>query len=82
MQMERQYWANAQYSRRECVGIVGIHSPIHLNQLEDSVCKIFDKQNCNTSKDTFEEFLRLKGDRVIDKFYRGKYSSYQVSKMA
>ena len=44
--------------------------------------RYFDKQNCNTSEDTFEEFLRLKGDRVIDKFYRGKYSSYQVSKMA
>ena len=64
------------------MGIVGIHSLIHLKQLEDSVCKIFDKQNCNTSKDTFEEFFLLKGDRVIDKFYRRKCSRYQVSKMA
>ena len=47
VQMERLYWANAQYSRREYVEIVGISSSVHHNQLEDSVCEIFDKLNCN-----------------------------------
>ena len=39
VQTERQCWANPQYSRRECVEIVGIPSSVHHNQLEDSVCK-------------------------------------------
>ena len=47
VQMERQCCANAQYSWRECVELVGIPSSVHQNQLEDSVSKIFDKPNYN-----------------------------------
>ena len=50
-QMERQCWANAKYSRRECVKIVGTPSSVHQNQLEDSVCKIFEKLNCKIVKE-------------------------------
>ena len=38
--MENQGLANVQYSRRECVEIVGIPSSVHHNQLEDSIRKI------------------------------------------
>ena len=72
VQMERQCWANAQCSRRESVEIVGIPSSVHQNQLEDSVCKIFDKLNCNIVKDNLENCQRLKGDRVIVKFSKRK----------
>ena len=67
-QMERRCWANAQYSWRECVKIVGISSSVHQNQLQNSVCKIFENQNCNIVKDNLEDSHRLKGDRVIVKF--------------
>ena len=66
--MERQCWANAQYSRREFVEVVGIPSSVHQNQLEDSVCKIFDKLNGNIDKDNLEDCHHLKGDRVIVEF--------------
>ena len=65
--MERQCWTNAQYSWRECVEIVRIPSSVHHNQLEDSVCKIFDKLNCNIIKDNLEDCHCLKGDRVVVK---------------
>ena len=41
--MERQCWANAQYSRRECVEIVGIPTSVLDNELEETFCKIVDK---------------------------------------
>ena len=41
--MERQCWANAQYSRRECVEIVGIPTTVPDNELEETFCKIVDK---------------------------------------
>ena len=40
--MEKQSWANAQYSRRECVEIVGIPTSIPDNDLEKTFCKIVD----------------------------------------
>ena len=41
--MERQCWANAQYSRRECVEIVGTPTSIPDNELEETFCKIVGK---------------------------------------
>ena len=41
--MERQCWANAQYSWRECVEIVGIPISVPDNELEETFCKIVDK---------------------------------------
>ena len=60
VQMERQCWANTRYSQRECMEIVGIHSSVHHNQLWYSVCKIFDKLNCNVVKDNLEDCDRSK----------------------
>ena len=70
VQMERQWWANAQYSQRECEKIVGIPG---YSSLEDSVSKTFDKLNCNVKdKDNLEDCHRLKTDRVIVKFPKRK----------
>ena len=77
--MERQSWANAQFSQRECVGIVRIPSSVHQNQVEDSVCKIFDKINCDIVKDNLEDCHRLKGDLVIIKFSKRKDCKQVVS---
>ena len=41
--MERQCWANAQYSRRECIEVVGIPNSINNNELEDKVLTVFQK---------------------------------------
>ena len=41
--MDRQYWANAQYIQRECVEIVGIPSSVLDNELEETFCKIVNK---------------------------------------
>ena len=70
--MERHRWTNAQYSRREFVKIVGMPLSIRQTHLEDSVCKILDKINCNIVKDNLEDCHRLKGDRVITKFSKRK----------
>ena len=41
--MERQCWGNAQYSRRECLEVVGILDSVQNNKLEDKVLTIFKK---------------------------------------
>ena len=70
--MERQCWANVQYSWRECGTIVGILSSIYHDQLEESVCKLFDKLNCNIVKDYLGDCHRLRDDRAIVKFFKRK----------
>ena len=70
--MERQYSANALYSWRNCVKIVVIPSSFHHNQLEESICEIFDQLNCNLIKNNLEDGHRLKDDRVIVKFSNRK----------
>ena len=70
--MERQYSANAQYSRRKRVEIVVIPPSFHHNQLEESICKIFDQLNCNLIKNNLQDCHRLKDDRKIAKFSNRK----------
>ena len=70
--MERQCWANAQYSKRECLEIVGIPSLVHHYQQEDSVCKTFGKPNCNVVNDNLEDCHCLKDDCVTVKFSKKK----------
>ena len=37
---EMQCWANAQYSKRECVEVIGIPKTVESNYLEHTVCKV------------------------------------------
>ena len=39
--MERQCWANFQYSRRECIEVVGIPKSVKNNELEEKVLTVF-----------------------------------------
>ena len=44
--MERQCWANAQYSRRECLEVVGIPRQVDDKNLETKMLSIFQKIGC------------------------------------
>ena len=72
--MERQCWANTQYSRRECLEVVGIPDSVQNNELEDKVLTIFKKIGSEVSPRDIEACHRLKkdNDRVIVKFSRHK----------
>ena len=41
--MERQCWANVQYSSRECIEMVRIANSVNNSQLEDKVLIVFQK---------------------------------------
>ena len=72
--LERQCWANAQYSRRECLYIVSIPREVSGEVLEEKVLNIFDKIGCNISPDNIESCHHVSkiSDTVIVKFSRRK----------
>ena len=74
IQLKKQCWTNAQYSRRECLELVGIPSSIEHDQLEDKVVEIFNKVGCNIMKEYFEACHQIgkNNDRVIIKFSKRK----------
>ena len=41
-----QCWANAQYSRRQCLEVAGIPESVKQNEFEDKVLRIFKKVGC------------------------------------
>ena len=71
IETERQCWANAQYSRRECLEVVAIPTSIPDDSLETNISKVFDKlgvhveakdiQACHHLKDSLQ-VLRVKKD--------------------
>ena len=70
----RQCWVNAQYSRRECLEIVGIPRSVDHNSLEEKVIQVFAKVGCNIDSSNIEARHRItrRNDRVIVKFSRRK----------
>ena len=44
--LERQCWANAQYSRKECLEVAGIPRQVDGNLLETKLLSIFEKFGC------------------------------------
>ena len=71
---ERQCWANAQYSRRECIEVAGIPSSVSDDNLENKVLKIFDKLGVPINPNNIEACHRIKKDseRTIVKFNKRK----------
>ena len=70
---ERQCWANAQYSRRECVEIIGIPKITELKHFEDTVCKVFNSIAFDIEEDRIEACHRLTQSYcTIVKFSRRK----------
>ena len=65
--LERQCWANAQYSRRECLEITGIPSSVSDKDLEEVVCKV-SRQVLNVRKDLNKGKMRdidLTGQSIL-----------------
>ena len=72
--LERQCWANAQYSRRKYLDLVSIPHEVCGEILEEKVLKIFGKLGCDISSDRFEAYHRVgrTNDTVIIKFSKRK----------
>ena len=72
--LERQRWGNAQYSRKECLEVVGIPRQVDDNLLETKVLPIFEKVGCIIDPGFVDDCHRLgkNSDRVIIKFSRRK----------
>ena len=72
--LERQCWANAQYSRRKYLDLVSIPHEVSGEILEEKVLKIFGKLGCDISSDRFEAYHRVgrTNDTVIIKFSKRK----------
>ena len=63
--LERQYWANAQCSRRECLEVAGILHSVDDNSLEEKVIQVFEEKLVVTLK---RVIIVKKNDRIIVKF--------------
>ena len=71
--MERQCWGNAQYSRRECLELVGIPQSVKDDDLEKVVTKIVNKVGINITERDMQAVHRIgKEGRTIIKFSNRK----------
>ena len=72
--LERECWANAEYSRRECLEIVSIPRSVDDNSLEEKVVQVFEKVGCNIDSSNIEVCHRItkRNGRVIVRFSRRK----------
>ena len=71
--VERQCWSNAQYSRRECLEVVGIPSSVNIRDLEDKACTVFNRIGVVVKPDDIEACHRLYNDKeTIVKFSKRK----------
>ena len=70
--LERQCWTNAQYSRRECLDIVGVPREVSGDVLVETMLNIFDKIGYSISPDHIKSchHISKKIDTVIVKFSR------------
>ena len=57
--IKRQCWVNAQYSRRECLDIVRIPSEVKDETVEESGFVIFDKRGCSFDADHIKACHRV-----------------------
>ena len=57
--LERQCWSNAQYSRRECLEVVGTPRSVDGNILEGKVIQVFEKVGCNIDSSNIEAYHRI-----------------------
>ena len=65
--MGRQCWANAQYSRWECLEITGITSSVSDKDLEEVLRKVITKAGVDITADGIEDCHRVgnKGQTII-----------------
>ena len=71
--VERQCWANAQYSIRECLEVVGIPYSIKIQDLKGKVCSFFNRVGVSVNPDDIEACHRLyNGKKMVVKFSKCK----------
>ena len=73
--LDRQFWGNNQYSRRECLEITGVPDSVSNVDLEKTTIKIFDKLDVAIDPSNIEDCHWLKSNgpkKVIIKFDRRK----------
>ena len=71
---ERDVWRNIQYSRRECVEILGIPASVDHKEFEPTVCKILQHIDVDINEESESCHRGNKSsDRTILKFSRRKY---------
>ena len=73
---EQKYWANEQYSSRECLEISGIPESVSDNALEDKIQGVLRGTDAEVDTENIESYHRLKGKgskgRVILKLFKRK----------
>ena len=70
---QRQCCTNAQYSRRECVEVIGIPKTVESKDLEHTIHKVFNSIGFDIEEDRIKACQRLtKSDHTIVKFSRRK----------
>ena len=78
--LERQCWAHAQYSRRECLDITGIPSLVSDKDLGEVVRKVITKAGVDITGDDIEDCHRVGNkDQTIIKFAKRKVSRQVLS---
>ena len=71
--IERQCWENAQYSRRECLEIAGIPTSIPQQNLEEKISQVFEAIGVSADKNDTDDCHRLRDkEPMIVKFLRRK----------
>ena len=50
---ETHWWANAEYSRRECVEVIGIPKTVESKDLEHTICKVFNSIDFEWMNESF-----------------------------
>ena len=65
---ERSLHAQEQYSRRECLEIVGIPVSVNNKNLQATVCNIVNKIDVPCGSEHLEDCYRIKGDHTTVKF--------------
>ena len=71
--VERKCWANAHYSRGECLEVVGIPSSVKIKNLEGKICPVFNRIGVAANPGDTEAWHRLYNDKkTIVKFSKHK----------
>ena len=80
--IERQCWKNAQYSRSECVEVVGLPSSIEDKDLEPTICRVLQHIGVGITGESIEACHRLnkQSDRTTVKFSRRKDFEHAMRK--
>ena len=72
VQTERQCWENAQYSRRECLELIGIPTSVKDDVLEEKLCGIFHELGGEIGQRDIQACHRIKNNRTILKLSKRK----------